>query len=179
MSISQVNDGQTDIGGGRKLEDPLNYDTIRQTSAVALLWRFFPRVDPSVYTRLRPQGAGSRAPPRSRTTSSSHMTHNPRPDTWNTTAGLKVHLILLLSRLALHAPQSLRLVLNGLVDLGAARGLVAVNLGSQGGVVLPGDLLLGLLLAATVLRVVLVLGGREAVGYAAPVLCVGAEQWSA
>lgn len=46
-----------------------------------------------------------------------------------------------------------------------------MHLGGEGGVVLAGDLLLGLLLAAAVLRVVLVLGGREAVGYAALVLC--------
>lgn len=81
--------------------------------------------------------------------------------------------VLLLSRLALiHAPQDLGLlVLDGLVDLCAARGLVAMHLGREGRVVLAGDLLLRLLLAAAVLGVVLVLGGREAVGYAALVLC--------
>jgi len=105
------------------------------------------------------------------------MTQGPSKSLEATTTGLTVHSILLLSRLALiHASQDLSLlVLDGLVDLGAARGLVAMHLGRKGGVVLAGDLLLGLLPAAAVLRVVLALGGREAVGYAALVLCVGAE----
>lgn len=101
------------------------------------------------------------------------MTQDHIPSLRAPTAELAVRSVLLLGGLALlHAPQDLSLlVLDGLVNLGAARGLVAVHLGGEGGVVLAGDLLLGLLLAAAVLRVVLVLGGREAVGYAALVLC--------
>lgn len=54
-----------------------------------------------------------------------------------------------------------------------------MHLCRKGGVVLAGDLLLRLLLAAAVLRVVLVLGGREAVGYAALVLLGVGHLWSA
>lgn len=86
--------------------------------------------------------------------------------------------VLLLGRRALVlAPQDLSLlVLDGLVNLCAARGLVAVHLGREGGVVRARDLLLRLLLAAAVCRVVLVLGLREAVGYAALVLWVWGEE---
>lgn len=94
------------------------------------------------------------------------------PNLVTTTIPAAPRSVLLLGRLALlHALQDLSLfVLDGLVDLRAAGGLIAVHLGRQGGVVLAGDLLLRLLLAAAVLWIVLILGGREAVGYAALVL---------
>lgn len=83
-------------------------------------------------------------------------------------------VVRLLGSLALvFAAQNLGLVvLNGLVNLGAARGLVAVHFGGQGGVVRAGDLLEGFFLAAAVVGVVLVFGGGEAVCDAALVLCV-------
>lgn len=79
----------------------------------------------------------------------------------------------LLGSLALvHAADDLSLlVVNLLVNLGAAGGLVAVHLGWESGVQLAGLLLGGLLLAAAVGGVVLVVGGGETVGYAALVLC--------
>lgn len=46
-----------------------------------------------------------------------------------------------------------------------------MHFGGKGGVVLAGDLLLGLFLAAAVIWVVLVFGGGETVGYAPLVLC--------
>lgn len=78
----------------------------------------------------------------------------------------------LLGRLALvHAAQELGLVvLDGLVDLGAARRLVAVHAGGQRRVGLGGELLGRLLLAAAAGGVVLVARGLEAVGDAALVL---------
>lgn len=83
-----------------------------------------------------------------------------------------LRLVLLLGRLALiHALDDLcLLVLDLFVDLGTARRLVAVHLRGEGGVVLAGDLLLGLLLAAPLIGVILVIGGRKAVGYAALIL---------
>lgn len=82
-------------------------------------------------------------------------------------------LVVLLGSLALvHAADNLSLlVVNLLVDLGAAGGLVAVHPGGEGGVQLAGLLLGGLLLAAAVGRIVLVVGRGETVGYAALVLC--------
>lgn len=125
-----------------------------------------------MFAGLRPQEADCRIPHIPNHIFIAHDAGSQSPTLRATTAGLTLHSVLLLGRLALlHALQDLSLlVLDGLVDLGAARGLVAVHLGRKGGVVRAGDLLLGLLLAAAVLRVVLVFGGREAVGYAALVL---------
>lgn len=79
----------------------------------------------------------------------------------------------LLGSLALiHTADDLGLfVVNLLVDLGAARGLVAVHLGRQGWVMLSSNRLGALDLAAAVSGVVLVVRGRETVSYAAFVLC--------
>lgn len=86
-----------------------------------------------------------------------------------------------LGRLALiHTPDDLGLlVVDLLVDLGAPRRLVAVHLGGEGSVVLAGDLLNRLLLAAAVGGVVLVVGRGETVGDAALVLCEGIDMLAA
>lgn len=89
-------------------------------------------------------------------------------------APTKTTLVTLLSSLALiHAANNLRfLIINLLVDLGTPRRLVAVHPGGQGRVVLAGNLLGGLDLAAAVGGVVLVVCGGKTVGYAALVLCL-------
>lgn len=78
----------------------------------------------------------------------------------------------LLGSLALvHAANDLSLlVVNLLVDLGTPGGLIAVHSGWEGGIVLASNLLGRLGLTAAIGRVVLVVGGGQAVGYAALVL---------
>lgn len=83
-------------------------------------------------------------------------------------------VILLLRSLALILPpQNLRLlVLNRLVDLGTPRGLISMHLGRQGRIMLASNLLGRLLLSAARRRVILVMGGRQAICYAALILYI-------
>lgn len=83
------------------------------------------------------------------------------------------HLVVLLFGFLalLLAPQNLSLlILNCLVNLRTPRRLVSVHLGRQRGIELAGKLLRGLLLPTALVRVVLVVGSGETVGYAALIL---------
>lgn len=82
-------------------------------------------------------------------------------------------ILLLRSLTLILPPQNLRLlILNRLVDLCAPRGLVPVHLGRQRGIMLTSNLLGCLLLSTARGRIVLVMGGRKAVCYAALILCI-------